>query len=214
MGNEINTRTQLLLASFVGKMSASMQVAANEGKLKYTDGYYYKRVKLPVSANGMQDLLLNDDSQKDGFCSISKQKINQGCAFMADRFTFKVALYTVPGSGTPVAYDAWSEGAQVYTSIDEMDATAKAALATLTCAELEFTVNGDRQWIAPVNSFNQETVLSNSNKDGKNVTAPVFVNDEVLMQFRLHLPQGIALPSGYYVAVEICMYGAECRIAR
>jgi hypothetical protein len=214
MGNEINTRTQLLLASFVGKMSASMQVAANEGKLKYSDGYYYKRIKLPTSANGMQDLLLNDDSQKDGFCSISKQKINQGCAFMADRFTFKVAVYPVPGSGTPVAYDAWSEGSQVYESLNDLDATVKEALSALTCAELEFTVNGDRQWIAPVNSFNQETVLSNSNKDGKNVTAPVFINDEVLMQFRLHLPQGIALPSGYYVAVEIGMYGAECRIAR
>ena len=149
MGNEINTRTQLLLASYKDKMSASMQVAA----------------------------------------------------------------YTVPGS-SPIAYDAWSEGAQVYTSLDDMDATQKAALAALTCAELEFTVNGDRQWIAPVNSFNQETVLSNSNKDGKNVSAPVFVNDEVLMQYRLHLPQGIALPSGFYVAVEVCMYGAECRIAR
>ncbi|MBQ2097629.1 MAG: hypothetical protein II480_05600, partial [Bacteroidales bacterium] len=180
MGNEINTRTQLLLASYKDKMSASMQVAADNGKLKYSDGYYYKRIKLPLSANGMQDLLLNDDSQKDGFCSISKQKINQGCAFMADRFTFKVAVYTVPGS-SPIAYDSWSEGAQVYTSLDAMDATVKAALAALTCAELEFTVNGDRQWIAPVNSFNQETVLSNSNKDGKNVSAPVFVNDEVLM---------------------------------
>ena len=213
MGNEINTRTQLLLASYKDKMSASMQVAADNGKLKYSDGYYYKRIKLPLSANGMQDLLLNDDSQKYGFCSISKQKINQGCAFMADRFTFKVAVYTVPGS-SPIEYNAWSEGAQVYTSLDAMDATQKAALAALTCAELEFTVNGDRQWIAPVNSFNQETVLSNSNKDGKNVSAPVFVNDEVLMQYRLHLPQGIALPSGYYVAVEVCMYGAECRIAR
>lgn len=213
MGNEINTRTQLLLASFVGKMSASMQVAASEGKLKYTDGYYYKRVKLPLSANGMQDLLLNDDSKKDGFCSISKQKINQGCAFMADRFTFKVAVYQAPAV-EPLDYNAWSEGAQIYTSLDEISDNVKEALAALACAELEFTVNGDQQWIAPVNSFNQETVLSNSNKDGKNVTAPVFVNDEVLMQFRLHLPQGIALPSGYYVAVEVCMYGAECRIAR
>jgi hypothetical protein len=213
MGNEINTRSQILLASFSGKMSASMQVAANEGKLKYSDGYYYKRVKLPISANGMQDLLLNDDSQKDGFCSISKQKINQGCAFMADRFTFKVAVYTVPQSD-PVAYDSWSEGAQIYTSLDDMPAAVKTALAALSCAELEFTVNGDRQWIAPVNSFNQETIYSNSNKDGKNVSAPCFVNDEVLMQFRLHLPQGIALPQGYYVAVEVCMYGAECRISR
>lgn len=213
MGNEINTRSQILLASFVSKMSASMQVAANEKKLKYSDGDYYKRVKLPISANGMQDLLLNDDSQKDGFCSISKQKINQGCAFMADRFTFKVAIYTVPESN-PVAYDSWSEGAQVYTSFDELPAAVKTALAALACAELEFTVNGDRQWIAPVNSFNQETILSNSNKDGKNVSAPCFVSDEQLMQFRLHLPQGIALPSGYYVAVEVCMHGAECRIAR
>lgn len=213
MGNEINTRTQLLLASYKDRMSASMQVAADNGKLKYSDGYYYKRVKLPLSANGMQDLLLNDDSQKDGFCSISKQKINQGCAFMADRFTFKAAYYEVPNSN-PISYDAWSEGAQVYYPLDELPAAIQAALAALICAELEFTVNGDRQWIAPVNSFNQETVLSNSNKDGKNVSAPVFVNDEVLMQYRLHLPQGIALPSGYYVAIEVCMYGAECRIAR
>lgn len=213
MGNEINTRTQILLASFVDNMSASMQVAAKNKKLKYSDGYYYKRFKMPLNANGMQDILLNDDSQKDGFCSISKQKINQGCAFMADRFTFKVAVYTVPESSA-IAYDNWTEGAQIYTAIDDMPAAAKAALAALTCAELEFTVNGDRQWMAPVNSFNQETIYSNSNKDGKNVTAPCFINDEVLMQFRLHLPQGIALPSGFYVAVEVCMYGAECRIAR
>ena len=213
MGNEINTRTQILLASFVDNMSASMQVAAKNKKLKYSDGYYYKRFKMPLNANGMQDILLNDDSQKDGFCSISKQKINQGCAFMADRFTFKVAVYTVPESSA-IAYDNWTEGAQIYTAIDDMPAAAKAALAALTCAELDFTVNGDRQWMAPVNSFNQETIYSNSNKDGKNVTAPCFINDEVLMQFRLHLPQGIALPSGFYVAVEVCMYGAECRIAR
>lgn len=213
MGNEINTRTQILLASFVDNMSASMQVAAKNKKLKYSDGYYYKRFKMPLNANGMQNILLNDDSQKDGFCSISKQKINQGCAFMADRFTFKVAVYTVPESSA-IAYDNWTEGAQIYTAIDDMPAAAKAALAALTCAELEFTVNGDRQWMAPVNSFNQETIYSNSNKDGKNVTAPCFINDEVLMQFRLHLPQGIALPSGFYVAVEVCMYGAECRIAR
>lgn len=213
MGNEINTRSQLLLASYKDQMSASMQAAADKGKLKYSDGYYFKRAKLPISANGMQDLLLNDDSQKDGFCSISKQKINQGCAFMADRFTFKVAYYEIPQSN-PISYDAWLEGGQFYYSLDALPSAVIAALAPLTCAELEFTVNGDRKWMAPVNSFNQETLGANSNKDGKNVSAPVFVNDEQLMQFRLHLPQGIAVASGYYIAVEVCMFGAECRIAR
>lgn len=200
----LNTRSQLLLAQKVGLMSASMQEAANDNKLQYTDGYYYKRFMLPTGASGLQDLLLNDDSQKDGYCSISKQKINTGCAFMADRFTFKV--YTVATSSLPSGAD---EGTVTYGTV-----AAATAVPALQCAELEMTVNGVRQWIAPVNAFNHETVDSNSDKDGINVSAPVFINDEQLIQFRLHLPQGKAIASTQTVAVEVVMYGAECRIAR
>lgn len=200
----LNTRTQKMLATFINKMSASMQVANEEGKLKFSDAYYYKRFALPAGASGLQDLLLNDDAQKDGFCSISKQKINQGAAFMADRFTFKV--YTVATSSLPAGAN---EGNVTYGTV-----AAATAVPALQCAELEFTVNGVRQWICPVNAFNQETVASNSDKDGINVTAPNFVNDEQLMQFRLHLPQGVAIPSTQTVYVEVAMYGAECRIAR
>lgn len=203
MENQLNTRSQLLLAGYVSKMSASMQEAFNKGQLKFSDAYYYKRFALPTGASGMQDLLLNDDSQKDGYCSISKQKIDQGCAFMADRFTFKVyAVATASLSGA-------DEATVTYGTV-----AAATTVPGLQCAELEFTVNGVRQFIAPVNAFNHETENSNSDKDGINVSAPIFVNDEQLMQFRLHLPQGKSLDSSLTVFVEVCMYGAECRIAR
>lgn len=203
MENLLNTRSQLLLAGYVSKMSASMQEAFNKGQLKFSDAYYYKRFALPTGASGMQDLLLNDDSQKDGYCSISKQKIDQGCAFMADRFTFKV--YAVATSSLAGA----DEATVTYGTV-----AAATTVPGLQCAELEFTVNGVRQFISPVNAFNHETENSNSDKDGINVSAPIFVNDEQLMQFRLHLPQGKSLDSSLTVFVEVCMYGAECRIAR
>jgi hypothetical protein len=199
----LNTRSQLLLAQKVGLMSASMQDAANENKLQYTDGYYYKRFPLPTAASGLQDILLNDDSQKDGYCSISKQKINQGCAFMADRFTFKIyAVATASLNGA-------DEGSVPYGTV-----AAATTVPVLQDAELEMTVNGVRQWIAPVNAFNHETPDANSDKDGINVSAPVFINDEQLIQFRLHLPQGKSIDNTLSVFVEVVMYGAECRIAR
>lgn len=199
----LNTRTQLLLAGKVGQMSASMQEAASKEQLKYTDGYYYKRVKLPTGASGLQDLLLNDDSQKDGYCSISKQKINQCCAFEANRFTFKI--YAVATSSLSGADEA---------TVSYGTVAAANTVPGLQCAELEFTVNGDRQFLVPVNAFNHESINSNSDKDGINVSAPIFINDEQLLQFRLHLPQGKSLDSSLTVFVEVCMYGAECRINR
>ena len=199
----LNTRSQLLLAQKVGLMSASMQDAANENKLQYTDGYYFKRFPLPTAASGLQDILLNDDSQKDGYCSISKQKINQGCAFMADRFTFRIfAVATSSLNGA-------DEGSVTYGTV-----AAATSVPALQCAELEMTVNGVRQWISPVNAFNHETTDANSDKDGINVSAPVFINDEQLIQFRLHLPQGKSIDNTLSVFVEVVMYGAECRIAR
>lgn len=203
MKQNLNTRSQLLLAKKISLMSASMQEAANNGQLQYTDGYYYKRFALPTAASGLQDLLLNDDSQKDGYCSISKQKINQGCAFMADRFTFKIyAVATTSLNGA-------DEGSVTYGTV-----AAATTVPVLQNAELEMTVNGVRQWIAPVNSFNHETIGANSDKDGINVSAPVFINDEQLIQFRLHLPQSKSIDSTLSVFVEVVMYGAECRIAR
>ena len=199
----LNTRSQLLLAQKVGSMSASMQEAAQNNQLQYADGYYYKRFALPTSASGLQDILLNDDAQRDGFCSISKQKINQGCAFCADRFTFKVfAVATASLNGA----DA---GSVSYGTV-----AAATTVPVLQNAELEMTVNGVRQWIAPVNAFNHETIDANSDKDGINVSAPVFINDEQLIQFRLHLPQSKSIDSTLSVFVEVVMYGAECRIAR
>lgn len=205
----VNTRSQILLAGYVSKMSASMQEAYQKKQLKFSDGYYFKRFKLPVSASGLQNLLLNDDAQKDGFCSISKQKIDQGCAFMADRFTVKIGIVDTSASGAPT-YAQVSEGEIEYQTVDTVASTVPA----LACAELEFTVNGVTQWTSPINAFNHETLWANSDKDGINVSAPCFVNDEQLMQFRLKLPQGLSIASKYAVCVEVVMYGAECRIAR
>lgn len=207
--NSLNTRSQLLLATYVDKMSASMQEAFDKGQLKFSDGYYFKRFKLPVAASGLQNLLLNDDSQKDGFCSISKQKISQGCSFMADRFTVKIGFVDTTASGAPT-YAQVSEGAIEYKTVDAVATT----LPILAAAELEFTVNGVTQWTSPINAFNHETLFANSDKDGINVSAPCFVNDEQLMQFRLKLPQGLSISSNYAVCVEVVMYGAECRISR
>lgn len=199
----LNTRNQLLLAKKISSMSATMQDAAANGELKYTDGYYYKRFALPTSASGMQDILLNDDSQKDGYCSISKQKIQQGCAFMCGRLTFKVfAVATASLNGA----DA---GSVSYGTV-----AAATTVPVLQNAELEVTVNGVRQFMAPVNAFNQETEAANSDKDGINLSAPFFVNDEQLLQYRLHLPQGKSIDSSLSVFVEVAMYGSECRVAR
>lgn len=198
----VNTRTQRLLASFVPKMSASMQLAYKNGNLQFADGCYFKRFALPTSANGMQDILLNDDSQRDGYCSISKQKIDSGCAFMADRFTFKV--YAVATASLPSGAD---EGNCSYGTV-----AAATAVPVVQSSELEFTVNGTRKWKYNVNAFTQEGTMANSEKDGLNVTAPLFINDEQLLQFRLHLPQGKSVDSSMTVYVEVCMYGAECRI--
>lgn len=209
MNDNVNTRSQILLAGYVSKMSASMQEAFQKNQLKFSDGYYFKRFKLPVSASGLQNLLLNDDAQKDGFCSISKQKIDQGCSFMADRFTFKVGIVDTSASGAPT-YAQVSEGEIEYQPVDAVASIVPA----LACAELEFTVNGVTQWTSPINAFNHETLWANSDKDGINVSAPCFVNDEQLMQYRLKLPQGLSIASKYAVCVEVVMYGAECRIAR
>lgn len=198
----VNSRTQRLLASFVPKMSASMQLAYREGRLKFTDGYYYKRFALPTSANGLQDILLNDDSQKDGYCTISKQKIDQGCAFMADRFTFKI--YAIATASLPAGAD---EGNCTYGTV-----AAATAVPVVQCAELEFTTNGTRQWKFAVSDFNHESTDANSEKDGLNVSAPCFINDEQLLQFRLHLPQGKSVDSSMTVFVEVAMRGAQCSI--
>lgn len=199
----LNTRNQRLLAKKISQMSASMQEAAANNELKYSDGYYYKRFALPTSASGMQDILLNDDAQKDGYCSISKQKIQQGCAFMCGRLTFKVFAVATSSLGGADA------GTVTYGTV-----AAATSVPALQCAELEVTVNGVRQFMAPVNAFNQETEASNSDKDGINLSAPFFVNDEQLLQYRLHLPQGKAIDSSMSVFVEVAMYGSECRIAR
>lgn len=200
----LNTRNQKLLARKISQMSASMQEAAANNELKYSDGYYYKRAQLPTGASGMQDILLNDDAQRDGYCSISKQKIQQGCAFMCGRLTFKI--YAVATASLASGADA---GTVTYGTV-----AAATLVPALQCAELEVTVNGVRQFMAPVNAFNQETEAANSDKDGINLSAPFFVNDEQLLQYRLHLPQGKAIDSSVSVFVEVAMYGSECRIAR
>lgn len=200
---ENQTRAQRLLQQKISKMSASLQEAATKGELKFADGFYYKSYALPTGASGLQDILLNDDSQKDGYCSISKQKINPGCAFMADRMT--VGIYSVATSSLA----GNDEGTVSYAPV-----SAATAVAALQNAEIEFTVNGIRQFMAPLTAFNQETIYGNSAKEGINFSAPVFINDEQLLQFRLHLPQGKALDSTLSVFIKVCIFGSECRISR
>lgn len=200
---ENQTRAQRLLQQKISKMSASLQEAATKGELKFADGFYYKSYALPTGASGLQDILLNDDSQKDGYCSISKQKLNPGCAFMADRMT--IGIYSVATS----SLGSNDEGTVSYAPV-----SAATAVPALQNAEIEFTVNGIRQFMAPLTAFNQETIYGNSAKEGINFSAPVFINDEQLLQFRLHLPQGKALDSTLSVFIKVCIFGSECRISR
>lgn len=203
MAVSLNTRSQLLLANKVSAMSATMQEAYNNGKLEFADSVYFKRYALPVGAAGLQDILLNDDAQKDGFCNISKQKINQGCAFMADRLTARVGWI----KSTDEGYATATEATVAYLPISELTGNN-----ILRNSELEVVFNQIKINQSPLDAFNQETKSGNSDKDGLNLSAPKFISDEQLMQFRLHLPQGASMPADAKYFIEIALHGAEVRV--
>ena len=78
--------------------------------------------------------------------------------------------------------------------------------------ELEIDVAQLNIFQAPINSFNQEAIGVNGEKDGIILTAPKLITDSQEMQFRLHVPQGLTISgttNRYFI--EVALRGAEIR---
>lgn len=195
------TRTQEFIKLKIGELSPAMQADFQNGNLNFSDSVYFKRYEV-TNAGGLLDLLYNDDSIKDGFCNISKQKIRQGCAIMIDRITVR-AGYT---AATNTSYNAANI---VYLPISQIASTEPV----LANSEIEIDVAQLNIFQAPVNSFNQEAVGVNGEKDGIILTAPKLITDAQELQFRWHVPQGMNI-SGTTNRwfVEVALRGAEIRV--
>lgn len=194
------TRAQELLKLKMGELSPAMQQDYKNGLLNFSDSVYYKRYEI-TGAGGLLDLLYNDDAIKDGFCNISKQKIKQGCAIMIDRITTRIGYVATGGSETPAEIN--------YLPVANIG-TVDAIVAN---CELEIDVAQLNIFQAPINSFNQESVAINGEKDGIILTAPKLITDSQEMQFRLHVPQGLTISgttNRYFI--EVALRGAEIRV--
>lgn len=195
------TRAQELLKLKMGELSPAMQQDFKNGLLNFSDSVYYKRYEI-TGAGGLLDLLYNDDAIKDGFTNISKQKIKQGCAIMIDRITCRIG-YTAATNTTFKEFNInYLPVAQIGT-VDPIIANA----------ELEIDVAQLNIFQAPINSFCQESVAINGEKDGIILTAPKLITDSQEMQFRLHVPQGATISgttNRYFI--EVALRGAEIRV--
>lgn len=193
------TRAQELLKLKLGELSPAMQLDFKEGNLNFSDSVYYKRFEI-TGAGGLLDILYNDDAIKDGFTNISKQKIKQGCALMIDRITTRIGYVAAGGSETPAQINYLP-----VASIGTVD-------AIVANCELEIDVAQLNIFQAPINSFCQESVAINGEKDGIILTAPKLITDSQEMQFRLHVPQGLTISgttNRYFI--EVALRGAEIR---
>ena len=196
------TRAQEFLRLKVSQLSPAMQEDFNNGNLNFSDSVYYKRYEI-TGAGGLLDLLYNDDAIKDGFTNISKQKIKQGCAIMIDRITVRIGYVATGGSET-VAQINYLPVSQIGT-VDPI----------VSNCELEIDVAQLNIFQAPINSFNQESVGVNGEKDGIILTAPKLITDAEEMQFRLHVPQGLTIAgttNRYFI--EVALRGAEIRVKK
>lgn len=194
------TRAQELLKLKMGELSPAMQQDYKNGLLNFSDSVYYKRYEI-TGAGGLLDLLYNDDSIKDGFCNISKQKIKQGCAIMIDRITARIGYVATGGSETAAQIN--------YLPVANIG-TVDPVIAN---CELEIDVAQLNIFQAPINSFCQESVAINGEKDGIILTAPKLITDSQEMQFRLHVPQSLTISgttNRYFI--EVALRGAEIRV--
>lgn len=184
----------------MGELSPAMQQDYKNGLLNFSDSVYYKRYEI-TGAGGLLDLLYNDDSIKDGFCNISKQKIKQGCAIMIDRITARIGYVATGGSETAAQIN--------YLPVANIG-TVDPVIAN---CELEIDVAQLNIFQAPINSFCQESVAINGEKDGIILTAPKLITDSQEMQFRLHVPQSLTISgttNRYFI--EVALRGAEIRV--
>jgi len=195
------TRAQELLRLKLPQLSPAMQEDFAKGNLNFSDSVYYKRYEI-TGAGGLLDLLYNDDAIKDGYTNISKQKIKQGCAIMIDRITVRIG-YT---AATNTTYTAANINFLPVANIGTVD-------PIISNCELEIDVAQLNIFQAPINSFNQESVGINGDKDGIILTAPKLITDAQEMQFRLHVPQGATISgttNRYFI--EVALRGAEIRV--
>ena len=195
------TRAQELLRLKLPQLSPAMQEDFAKGNLNFSDSVYYMRYEI-TGAGGLLDLLHNDDAIKDGFTNISKQKIKQGCAIMIDRITARIG-YT---AATNTTYTAANINFLPVAQIGTVD-------PIISNCELEIDVAQLNIFQAPINSFNQESVGINGEKDGIILTAPKLITDSQELQFRLHVPQGstiVGTTNRYFM--EVALRGAEIRV--
>ena len=197
------TRAQKFLWLKLAELSPAMQEDYKNKNLNFSDSVYYKRYEI-TGAGGLLDLLYNDDAIKDGFTNISKQKIKQGCAIMIDRITVRVGYVVASNTTANVAQINYLPVSQIGT-VDPI----------VSNCELEIDVAQLNIFQAPINSFNQESVGINGEKDGIILTAPKLITDAEEMQFRLHVPQGLTIAgttNRYFV--EVALRGAEIRVKK
>ena len=91
--------------------------------------------------------------------------------------------------------------------------TGAAANSILSNAEIEIDIAQLNVFQAPINSFNQEAIGVNGQKDGIILTAPKLIQDSQELQFRLHVPQGKTIDgTSYRYFVEVALRGAEIRV--
>lgn len=198
---QLLTRNQELLRLKVGEMSPAMQEDFQKGNLNFSDSVYYKRFEV-TGAGGLLDILLNDDSIRDGYCNISKQKIKQGCTIMVDRITVRGG-YIAASNTTAVAADI------VYTPIASIASTSPV----FANCELEFDIAQQNVFQAPINSFCQESIGVNGEKDGIILTAPKMITDSQEIQLRLHVPQGSTIDgTTNRFFIEVALRGSEIRV--
>lgn len=193
------TRAQELLKLKMGELSPAMQLDFKEGNLNFSDSVYYKRYEI-TGAGGLLDILYNDDAIQDGYTNISKQKIKQGCAIMIDRITTRIGYVATGGSETAAQIN-YLPVANIGT-VDPIVANC----------ELEIDIAQLNIFQAPINSFCQESVAINGEKDGIILTAPKLITDSQEMQFRLHVPKGLTISgttNRYFI--EVALRGAEIR---
>ena len=195
------TRDQALLLASVMKLSPGMIKDFKNGNLNLSDSVYYKRYEI-TGAGGLLDLLYNDDAIKDGYCNLSKQKIKQGCAFMLSRITARIG-YT---AATNTTYTAANINYLPVANIGTVD-------PIVSNCELELDLAQQNIFQSPLNSFCQESVGINGEKDGIILTAPKLIQDSQELQMRLHVPQGstiLGTTNRYFI--EVALRGSEIRV--
>lgn len=196
--NNTFTRTQSILLAKVADMSADTKAAVDNGNITLQDAYYFKRYEITGAAS-ILEVLKNDDAIKDGFCNISKQKIDQGDNLLLSRLSVRVAASTDSGA---------TAGTVKYSKVQ--DSTDAAVIN----AELELYVKQMKVFSAPLSEFTQEQKDVHSMACNINLSAPKLITDADQIQVRLKFPDGasVSTASSTKTFVEVALCGDSLRI--